>query len=230
MHAGAGFLVVIIALLGLAGVIVGQVWLARRFRRKINVGMLASAGVLLLIVIASLIAVLQLRSALDQISSGSLAAVNTAADTRIDANNAKSNESLTLIARGSGQAFEDAWKSSADAVAGNLPRLTDKPELVSQWQAYTDVHGQIRELDDGGLWDKAVARATGAGRTSSNAAFATFDSNLASYLDGVSQDASNSLADELPIMVVAAILILLGGLAAAWLGRWGVADRLKEYR
>jgi hypothetical protein len=174
--------------------------------------------------------VLQLRSALDQISSGSLAAVNTAADTRIDANNAKSNESLTLIARGSGQAFEDAWKSSADAVAGNLPRLTDKPELVSQWQAYTDVHGQIRELDDGGLWDKAVARATGAGRTSSNAAFATFDSNLASYLDGVSQDASNSLADELPIMVVAAILILLGGLAAAWLGRWGVADRLKEYR
>jgi hypothetical protein len=31
-------------------------------------------------------------------------------------------------------------------------------------------------------------------------------------------------------MVVAAILILLGGLAAAWLGRWGVAERLKEYR
>jgi hypothetical protein len=230
MHAGAGFVVLVIALLALGAVIVGQIWLARKFRRKINVGMLASAGVLLLIVIASLIAVLQLRSALDQISSGSLAAVNTAADTRIDANNAKSNESLTLIARGSGQAFEDAWKSSADAVAGNLPRLTDKPELVSQWQAYTDVHGQIRELDDGGQWDKAVARATGSGRTSSNAAFDTFDSNLASYLDGVSQDASNSLADELPIMVVAAILILLGGLAAAWLGRWGVAERLKEYR
>ena len=161
----------VIALLGLGGVIVGQMWLARRFRRTINVGMLASAAVLLLIVIGSLIAVLQLRSALDQISSGSLAAVNTAADTRIDANNAKSNESLTLIARGSGQAFEDAWKSSADSVAGNLPRLTDKPELVSQWQAYTDVHGQIRELDDGGLWDKAVARATGSGRTSSNTVF-----------------------------------------------------------
>ena len=40
----------------------------------------------------------------------------------------------------------------------------------------------------------------------------------------MSQDASNSLADEQPIMVVAAILILLGGLAAALLGRWGVAD------
>ncbi len=79
---------------------------------------------------AASIAVLQLSSALSSISSGSFAAVNTAADARIDANNAKSNESLTLIARGSGQAFEDAWKSSADSVAGNLQRLTDQPELV----------------------------------------------------------------------------------------------------
>jgi hypothetical protein len=46
----------------------------------------------------------------------------------------------------------------------------------------------------------------------------------------VSLDASNSLADEQPIMVVAAILILLGGVAVALLGRWGVSERLKEYR
>jgi hypothetical protein len=31
-------------------------------------------------------------------------------------------------------------------------------------------------------------------------------------------------------MVVGAILILLGGLAAALLGRWGIGARLKEYR
>jgi hypothetical protein len=230
MHAGAGFIVLVLALLGLAGVIVAQIWLARAFKRTINVGMVASAAVLLLIVIGSLVAVLQLRSALNEISTGSLAAVNTAADTRIDANNAKSNESLTLIARGSGQAFESAWKSSADSVAGNLARLDDKPELASQWQAYTDVHRQIRELDDGGQWDKAVAKATGSGRSSSNTVFGTFDSNLASYLDGVSLDASNALADEQPIMIVAAILILLGGVAVALLGRWGLAERLKEYR
>ena len=38
--------------------------------------------------------------------TGSFAAVNTAADARIRGNNAKSNESLTLIARGSGSPFE----------------------------------------------------------------------------------------------------------------------------
>ena len=230
MKAGAGYIVLVIALLGLGGVIAAQVWLARRFKRKINVGMLASSIVLLVLVIGSLIVVLQLRSSLKEISSGSLAAVNTAADARINANDAKSNESLTLIARGSGQAFEAAWKSSADSVAENLGRLTDKPELVGQWQAYTDVHTQIRALDDEGQWDKAVAKATGSANDSSNTVFGAFDSNLAGYLDGVSQQASNSLANEQPVMVVAAILILLGGLAAALLGRRGVAERLREYR
>jgi hypothetical protein len=230
MNARVGYIFPIIALLGLAGVIVGQVWLARRFRRTINVGMLASAAVLLVLVVGSLIAAQLLGSTLSSISRGSFAAVNTAADTRIEANNAKSNESLTLIARGSGQAFEAAWKSSADAVAGNLQRLTDRPELVSQWQAYTDVHSNIRGLDDGGKWDKAVAQATGSARGSSNTVFGTFDRNLGGYLDEVSQHTSSSLASAQPAMVVLAILILLGGLAAALLGRWGITARQKEYR
>jgi hypothetical protein len=230
MTVGAGYVVVVLTLLALGGVIAGQIWLARRFKRKINVGMLASSIVLFVLAVLSLIVVVQLHIALNQISSGSLAAVNTAADARIDANDAKSNESLTLIARGSGQAFETAWKSSADSVTESVGRLTDKPELVSQWQAYTDVHTQIRALDDGGQWDKAVAKATGSASDSSNTAFGAFDSNLAGYLDSVSQDASNSLAAEQPGMVVAAILFLLGGVAAALLGRRGVTERLREYR
>ena len=230
MDARVGYLLPVISLLALVGVVIGQVWLARRFKRTINVGMLASAAVLLILTVGGLIAAQQLGSTLSSISNGSFAAVNTAADARIDANNAKSNESLTLIARGSGQAFEDAWKSSADAVSGNLQRLGERPELVTQWQAYTDVHGKIRDLDDGGRWDKAVALATGSAPDSSNTVFGTFDQNLAGHLDEVSQEASSSLANEQPAMVVGAILILLGGLAAAFLGRWGVAARLKEYR
>ena len=230
MTVGAGYVVLVLTLLALGGVIAAQTWLARRFKRKINVGMLAGSIVLFVLAVVSLIVVVQLHSALNQISSGSLAAVNTAADARIDANDAKSNESLTLIARGSGQAFEAAWKSSSNSVTESVGRLTDKPELVSQWQAYTDVHTQIRALDDGGQWDKAVAKATGSASDSSNTAFGAFDSNLAGYLDSVSQDASDSLAAEQPGMVVAAILFLLGGVAAALLGRRGVTERLREYR
>jgi hypothetical protein len=230
MKVGAGYVFPVIALLALAGVIVAQVWLARRFKRKINIGMLISAGVLLVLTVGSLITALALSSTLSSITNGSFAAVNTAADARIDANNAKSNESLTLIARGSGQAFEAAWKSSADSVTGNLQRLGDRPELVSQWQEYTDVHNEIRALDDGGRWERAVSRATGSDPESSNTVFGAFDSNLAGYLDEVSQETSGSLANIQPVMVVLAILTILGGLAVALLGRWGIAARLKEYR
>ena len=232
MDPRAGYLYIfpVISLLALVGVILGQVWLARRFKRTINVGMLASAVALLVITVGALIAAQQLNNTLSSISNGSFAAVNTAADARIDANNAKSNESLTLIARGSGQDFETAWKFSADSVAENVQRLNDRPELLNQWQAYTDVHAEIRTLDDGGRWERAVSLATGAGKNSSNTVFGTFDSNLADYLEGVSQDTSSSLAAERPLMVVAAILALLGGLAAALLGRWGIGARLKEYR
>ena len=121
MDARIGYVIPVISLLALVVLIVGQIWLARRFRRTINVGMLAGAAALFVITVGGLIAVQQLSSSLSSISNGSLAAVNTAADARIDANNAKSNESLTLIARGSGQAFEDAWKSSADSVARQYP-------------------------------------------------------------------------------------------------------------
>ena len=116
--------------------------------------MLAAAIVLLVLLVGSAFAVLQLRNALNEISAGSLAAVNMAADARIDANNAKSNESLTLIARGTGQSFEEAWKSSAGSVTDNVQRLTDRPELVSQWQDYTwgsfsDCSSAAADMDHG---------------------------------------------------------------------------------
>ena len=64
MDARSGYIFLIIALLALAGFIIGQVWLARRFKRTINVGMLASAAVLLVIALASLIAAIQVSSTL----------------------------------------------------------------------------------------------------------------------------------------------------------------------
>ena len=138
----------IVAALGLAAVIVGQVWLARRFRRTVNRGLLASAIVLLLALSGGGVILLNLSTSVRAIESGSFTLVRAAADARIDANNAKSNESLALIARGSGAAFETAWKASADSVTQNLSGLDRS--LTVQWATYMDVHSEIRELDDGG--------------------------------------------------------------------------------
>jgi len=228
MTVWVGWIFVVVALLALVAAVIAQVWLARRFRRTINVGMLASSVVLLLALVGGTIAVLQLSGAVRTIQDGSFASVNAAAAARIDANNAKSNESLTLIARGSGAAFETAWQTSSEAVLVNLDRL-DEP-LTDQWQSYVAVHTKIRALDDGGQWDAAVALATGSGPKSANTVFNAFDASLASHLEQVSRAASSALSALQPGLIVGAILLFAAGLGAALLGRRGVAVRLKEYR
>ena len=227
MRLGAVF--VVLTLLALAAMIAGQLWLASRFKRRINVGMLAASIVLLAALVGGTIGLQQLSDAVRSIQTGSFAAVNAAADARIDASNAKSNESLTLIARGSGGAFETAWKASSDSVVTNLDRLGPAAP-AAEWTRYMEVHNKIRALDDGGQWDNAVALATGSGPESANTAFNAFDAQLDATLDQVSQEASAGLSRPQPILVVGAILALLLGLAAALLGRRGVAARLREYR
>ncbi|WP_375426594.1 hypothetical protein [uncultured Friedmanniella sp.] len=229
MHVGWGYLFPVVALLALAGFVVGQGWLARRFHRRINPGLLVASVVLAVAVIAGLAGVARLGGRVSDVRTGSFADLNAAATSRTGAYNAKANESLTLIARGSGSAFDQAWTSSAATVVQQLT-LLDDPSLTGNWTAYAKVHTAIRALDNGGNWDGAVARATGSAPDSANLSFTTFDGALASVLDSANARTSTALAGQTPGLVVAAVLALLAGLAAALLGRRGIAARLREYR
>lgn len=225
-----GYLFVAVSLLALVAGVLAHQWLARRFRRRVNVGVLLAALLLLVAFVAGLASLQQVRGAVTAVREGSFAAVNVAAQARIQANNAKANESLTLIARGSGGAFESAWAGSADQVTRNLGALPDSGRLTDAWNGYTAVHRTIRGQDDGGSWDAAVATATGSGKESANTAFSAFDNELAGYLESVSTDTASSLAGRQPFLVVTALLILLAGVGSALLGRRGVGERLREYR
>ncbi len=227
MDVRIGYLTVVLLLLGLAVVVAIQVWVARRFRRTLNPGLLTASVVLLAALIASLIGVQQLSKSVSAIEDGSFGELNRAAAARIEANDAKANESLTLIARGSGQTFEDAWTAAAASVTGNL---RDEPTLLDQWQVYEGVHTEIRALDNDGSWDAAVAKATGTGKDSANTTFGTFDSGLAGSIDQAAAETATSLGGRQPGLIVGAIVSLLAGLAAALLGRAGIATRLREYR
>ncbi|MET1008048.1 MAG: hypothetical protein ABWX96_21035 [Propionibacteriaceae bacterium] len=229
MDSRVGLIFEIIGLLALGALVLAMVWVARRFKRRLNTGLVAATALVLVAWVAGLITLTQVGSSVNEIQGGSFSSVNTAADVRIEANNAKSNESLTLIARGSGAAFEKAWAASAAKVDGGLARLPQE-NLTTSWQAYTTTHAQIRKLDDGGAWDAAVALATGAGANSSNAKFGAFDAAATSFLDDVSAETSAGLAAPQPLLIVFAVLTFLAGLGAALLARWGVGERLKEYR
>ena len=147
---------------------------------------------MLVVLVGGAIALGQTGSALNRLETDSLTPLTAAAQARIRGNDAKANESLTLISRGSGAAFEQSWKDSAAQVQSALTTV-DVTDLTSRWAAYAQVHTEIRTLDDGGSWDKAVALATGTGDGSSNATFGAFDPAAIKVVDRLADDLGSGL-------------------------------------
>ncbi|MGI8456757.1 MAG: hypothetical protein ACR2LI_01400 [Propionibacteriaceae bacterium] len=233
---GAGAIGFVVAgIVTLAALVAAMIIVARRFRRTLNLGLVA-AGVCVLVGLIIGIGVLaQVGGAVAGVREGPGRGVSAAAAVRIAANDAKANESLTLIARGSGGAFETAWQGLAGTVQAGFGDLatvnaTQTEDLRTRWKRYTSTHEAIRQLDDGGQWNLAVARATGAGRDSSNVVFGTFDDGVAELLATSAAETTQDLGAPRTGLTVAAVLSILLGLGAAFAARAGIATRLKEYQ
>ncbi|HYO18764.1 MAG TPA: hypothetical protein VES02_08890, partial [Dermatophilaceae bacterium] len=221
----------VLALVVLTG---GMIWLSRRTHRYINVPLAGATLAILLTLVIGSIALASAGSRVDTVRDSSYAATLATAKARIAAFDAKSNESLTLIARGSGANFQKAWLSSSGAVAAQSAISADlngdAATMSGLWKKYVGVHQQIRKADEGGQWEAAVKQATGSGLTSSNAAFDAFDTASGSALTSSSRTAIDSLDAPRTWLPFAAWLSLLIGIAAAVSAWWGVSLRLEEYR
>ncbi len=221
----------VLALLVLIG---GMVWLSLRTHRYLNAPLAAATAAILVTLVVGSIALAAVASRVGEVRDGSYAATLATAKARIAAFDAKSNESLTLIARGSGTAFEKAWVSSSKVVtdqSATSARLSQEATgMGGLWKGYADTHVQIRSADDNGQWENAVKQAIGSGPTSANATFDAFDASSGAALTSSSRAASDSLAAPRTWLSIAAWLGLLVGIAAAVSAWWGVSLRLEEYR
>jgi hypothetical protein len=232
--ARAALWLVIAGLLTLAVLVPSLVWLARRTRRYVNVPLAAAALVVLVTLVVGTVGLLAVKQNVDSTRDGVYAATLSTAQARIAGFDAKSNESLTLIARGSGGAFEKAWQASATAVTSELTELGQNPASSGlsplPWSDYASAHERIRALDDGGDWEGAVELATGLGPDTGNTTFAAFDTASDGQLSALSGQTSQQLDDTGGWLPVAGALGLLVGVIAAVCAWWGVSLRLEEYR
>jgi len=220
----------VLALVVLGG---AMVWLARRTHRYVNLGLTGAAVVVLVGLVAGWLVLGGVSARVEQVRTGSYAAALATAQARIAAYDAKANESLTLIARGSGQAFEDAWKSASDQVTEDSRRATELTGSELPWAAYTKAHDAVHTLDTNGDWDQAVAAATsrsGASPTSPNTTFDAFAGASSTLLTTTAKEAHERLAAPDGWLVLAGAIGLLIGLLAAASSWWGVSQRLEEYR
>ncbi len=232
--ARAALWIVVAGLLALTVLVLSQVWLARRTRRYLNVPMAAGALLVLVTLVLGTAGLLAVKSDVDGTRDGVYAATLSTAQARIAGFDAKSNESLTLIARGSGSAFEEAWQASSDAVTTELDTLASNPASSAlstlPWPEYVTVHEEIRARDDGGDWEGAVELATGQGSGTGNATFAAFDTASDGQLAELSAQTSQQLDDTGGWLPFAGVLGVLAGVVAALCAWWGVSMRLEEYR
>jgi hypothetical protein len=198
--------------------------LARRFHRRINIGLAAAAvAIAVLTLLATFLGEDQAGDN-DALREGSYQDAVDGASVRSLANDAKANESLRLIKRGSGATYEDFW-NQADAGI----RETASTETLSEWKTYAALHDQIVTEDTEGDWDKAVGLATSTESGASSAALAAVDRSAQADADEAAQQTTDTLRSGRGFALALAAATLLLGLVAATLCAWGVNQRRREY-
>jgi hypothetical protein len=195
--------------------------LGRAFHRRINKGLAFAAIVVLLVTLVSVAGAWLRAGANASLRDGRFSDAVESATARTAANDAKANESLRLIKRGSGAQNETAWGTDAARVEKNAPS-----RYLSDWHVYTAQHAQIVKLDDGNNWDGAVALAT---RSDPKDAFTTFDRNLAGEVTQASKSAIHDLRSGRWVAVTLSALTLLLGVAAAIGVARGIGERRREF-
>jgi hypothetical protein len=226
--ANARWWLALVAVLGLGALILAQLYMTRTTRRIINlpaaaatVGLLAALGV-------AGVSMSVAQSRADDVRAGALTAARDLSRSRVAAFNAKSLESLTLIARGSGTPADPLWTAAMKRADTALPG--EPAAARTALRAYAERHRAIRTLEDAGKWEEAITLAKDTGKTSANGQFAAYAAQTGAALTDRAQAVSSELRSAGEFLQPAGVLMLIVGLLAAAGAWWGIALRLDEYR
>ncbi|TNC18816.1 hypothetical protein [Amycolatopsis alkalitolerans] len=231
---------VLLALVVLALLVVAQVVLRRRTNRVFNAGLLIATAAAVVSLAWVLIATVAAMSATSASRTNGSAQVDVLVQARIATLKARADETLTLVARGVGGAYQDDYAAVTRQLAGLLdrakPLATDtevsrRVEAASaDARAWATAHAGIRAADDQGDYVTAVRLATDAGPTGAAGIFDRLDGDLRDAIDRARDTfgtevnaASRDLAGAVAATTVLAVLVAAGSAAGIW-------RRLRDYR
>jgi hypothetical protein len=218
------FWLLLVGVLALAALFVINQQLARAFRRRINKGLAIAGAIVLVVTIVGVVGAWLRDSSNDSLREGDLALAISQANARTAANDAKANESLALIKRGSGSTYVTAWEKSALVVEDSLRR--DTRDL---WDDYVAVYEKIRKDDDGGNWNEARDLATTKGDDGSSTPLNAFDSASETIVKTASDSVTGDLESGRGLALTVSIVSLLLGVGAAVFVARGIGERRREF-
>jgi hypothetical protein len=214
-------------------------WLARRTRRRINPGLVVGAlGILVMMV--------WVGTALAISTTASRSAKDTAADSlkivtnvEITAQQARADETLSLIRRGDEEIRKQSFYQRIDAMHEQIDRYMARPDAVDKgdlqgadqllvrWRQAND---RINSYISVGNYRAATEVALGSGENDSTPAFDKLDESLVKVMDQSRTHLRNDVLNArsgLSGAQLGGVVLSLGAAVAVALGLW---PRLKEYR
>jgi hypothetical protein len=223
---------ILVGLGGLAVLVLVMIWLARRTHRYLNPSLFVGTLVVLAAMAVGIITLAGVGSQVQQVRTTDFLYTVKLADARTSAYDAKSNESLTLIARGSGSQYDAAWEQQSNSLLTSLASLdgTNQTRLRSEWNAYVEAHKLIRQDDTAGNWDAAVQKALDTSPNSANAKFTTFTNDADATLEKYRTDTQGSLLGPVVWVNVLGWVLLVMCVVASVLVLRGMSQRIEEYR
>jgi hypothetical protein len=214
-------------------------WLARRTRRRINPGLVVGA-------LAILVMVVWVGTALTISTTASRNAKNTAAESlktitnaAITAQQARAEETLSLIRRGDEEVRRESFDQRLDTMQQQLDRylsrtdavdkadLQGTDQLLARWRQANE---RLNSYISVGNYLAATEVALGSGENNSKPAFDKLEGELNNAMDQSRDQLRNDILNArrgLSGATVGAIVLSLGAAVAVALGLW---PRLSEYR
>ena len=221
-----GWVLPLTGIVVLVAMISGSVWLFRRTHRLLNVPLALAALITVVVVCVGVFSMAGAMSSADDVVTGDLLKADRNSQVRVAGFEARSDEALTLINRGNGQANEDAYQQAATTVITIVGGRGGDDQLSSLFDEYDTLHQRLRQLDDSGDWEKARDQLL----SESASAFDTFSTGVEQVVQGHSTAAEKDLDDAGSGLGTARVVLVIGALLAAGLVVVGFGQRLREYR
>ncbi|MDT7782470.1 MAG: hypothetical protein QOF58_889 [Pseudonocardiales bacterium] len=217
-----------VALAFVIALVLTQRYLTRKTNRLLNVGLLIATGAAgLSLLWATTVSVLVINDVADSRTASEK--VDVLAQARIATLTARGEETLTLVARGAGQVYEKNFVEVSEKLEGQLDQAKrlDDTEAVDQamrhFRQWQQVHQRIREADDAGQYNDAVALID-------NPYFDSLDQDLVRAIGEARQDFSDEVAVARASLAGTVVGVLVLAVISAVGSTMGLWQRLKEYR
>ena len=214
-------------------------WLARRTRRRINPGLVVGALGILVMVVRMAIALTISTTASRSAKVTAAESLKTVTNVAITAQQARADETLSLIRRGDEQVRKESFYQRIDSMHQQLDRymarsdavdkadLQGADQLLVRWRQAND---RINTYISVGNYRAATQVALGTGEDDSTPAFDKLEHELGKAMDQSRTQLRNDVLNArsgLSGAQVGGVVLSLSAAIAVALGLW---PRLKEYR